>query len=145
MHSSIKNANEAKHSTLTGTSAHETGFSTSGSICNAASTSVDSIGSRRRRPPAITTRTGKPSRPANLILADLLNFVDNATQRQLRVIYSACTPRMEQLRHPSGGICNAATPSGGICTPSGGICYAADSHRLPSTFINSIPNKGGAS
>ena len=71
MNSSVKNASKVKHSTLTSTPR----------------------GARSARIPALTVRTGIVNRP-NLILGELLNFVDNATQRQIKIIYNACCQRM---------------------------------------------------
>ena len=71
MNTSVRNAGKAKHSTLTGTLS----------------------GAKSARIPAITVRAGKVKRP-NLILGEILNFVDNASQRQLQIIYNACGQRM---------------------------------------------------
>jgi len=71
MPTTVRNASKAKRSTLTSTPR----------------------GARSARIPAITVRTGIVNRP-NLILGELLNFVDNATQRQLQIIYNACGQHM---------------------------------------------------
>ena len=83
MRTSIKNASTAKHSTRTGTPSGAT------SVCI----------------PAIAERTGIVKRP-NLILGKLLNFVDNATPRQLQIIYNACGQRMtgQVINHRVGRV-----------------------------------------
>jgi len=88
MQPTVKNADKAKHSTLTSTSTHETGKKHS--IQSNQSTSVDPT-----QKTFLRVRHGKPRRP-NLILGDLLNFMDHATHRQLQIIYNSCRSRVEQ-------------------------------------------------
>ena len=84
----VKDAVKANNSTLTRASAHETGKKHS--FQSNQSTSVDPT---PKASPSL--RRGKVHRP-NLILGDLLNFVDHATYRQLQIIYNSCRVRVEQ-------------------------------------------------
>ena len=81
METSVKNASKAKHSTLTGTLS----------------------GAKSARIPAITVRGGKVKRP-NFILGELLNYVDNASRRQLQIICNACGQRMEAINEKVGRV-----------------------------------------
>jgi len=44
--------------------------------------------------PAITVRTGKVNRPENILLVDVLNYVDTAGIRQMKIISKACGHRL---------------------------------------------------
>ena len=72
MRATVRNASKAKHSTLTSTLS----------------------GAKSARIPAITVRTGKVKRPKNLLLGEVLNYIDTAGSRQLQVIYNACGGRV---------------------------------------------------